>query len=87
MGTGQWDGNKLVFTADVDMGQNKMHFRETYSDITANSFTFTMETATGDAPMAKMLTIQYERVQPKTVETPPSTTTTPPADTTTPKPQ
>ena len=65
LGSGHWDGNNLVFTSDVDMNGAVMHMRETYSDITADSFTFTMEGAVADAPMTKMMTIQYQRAQPK----------------------
>lgn len=81
-GTGRWDGNNLVFTADIDMGQNKMHMRSAYSNITADAFTYTLETSMDDAPLAKAMTIQYERVQPRTtvVEPPPA-----PSSDTTPK--
>jgi len=82
MGTGQWTGNILVFTADVDMGQSKLQMKETYSDISTDSFTFTMETSMGGAPPTKVMTIQYQREQPKaTVSTP----ATAPADAGTPK--
>ena len=73
LGQGQWQGNDLVFTSTQDTGQNKLHYRETYSAITADSFTYTVETATDDGAMTKFMTIQYERVQPRTtVVTPPA---------------
>jgi hypothetical protein len=72
LGTGHWDGDALVFVSAVDMGGSKMQMKETYSDIKADSFTFTMETAMGDAPMTKMMTIQYQREQPKTTVPTPS---------------
>ena len=75
LGTGHWEGNSLVFTSQTDVGAGSMQMRETYSNVTADSFTFTMEAAAGDAPMAKMMTIQYQRVQPKTVATPPASPT------------
>lgn len=75
LGTGHWDGNNLVFTAKVDMGNSTMQLRNTYSNISADSFTYTLEAAMGDAPMAKMMTIQYARVQPKTTVTTPATPT------------
>ncbi|MGZ4790034.1 MAG: DUF1579 family protein [Terriglobales bacterium] len=77
LGTGRWDGNNLVFTSDMDMNGSPLHMRETYSDITADSFTFTMEAAMADAPMAKMMTIRYQRVQPKTTVISPSEESTP----------
>lgn len=76
LGTGHWDGNTLTFTSDMDMGQTKMHMKETYSDITTDSFTFTMESAVGDAPMAKMMIIKYERETPKSAATAPTTPAT-----------
>lgn len=76
MGTGHWDGNNLVFTSEMDMGdQGKMKIRESYADITADSFTFIMESAMGDAPMTKMMSIKYERETPKSAATPPASTT------------
>ena len=67
MGSGQWQSDgTLVFTSQMDMGQNKIQVKETYSGITADAFTFTMETSTDGGPMSKMMTIQYTRVQPKT---------------------
>jgi Protein of unknown function (DUF1579) len=86
LGTGHWDGPNLVFTSLVDMGGgNTMQMRETYSAITADSFTFTMEAAMGDAPMAKMMTIQYQRSQAKSAATPTADSDTAPADSSAPK--
>ena len=99
LGTGQWTGNNLVFTSEVDMGQGKLQLRETYSDISTDSFTFTMETGMNGGPMAKMMTGQYRREQPKTTvitptanppanpaAAPEGSTTSPPDTTTTPQP-
>jgi len=72
LGTGKWDGNSLVFNSEADMGGSKLKMRETYSDITSDSFTFTMQAAVGDAPMAKMMTIQYQRAVPKSEAMPPA---------------
>jgi len=75
LGNGQWDGNDLVFTNVVDLGQNKLHIRNTYSNITADTFTYTLETGMDDAPLTKAITVQYERVQPRTtVVAPPQPT-------------
>jgi len=86
MGNGQWDANGLVFTAQATVGQNTMHLKSTYSNITANSFTYTLEMGMDDAPLAKMMTVQYQRsetmttvVKPEPDETPaPQTGTAPP---------
>ncbi len=66
LGAGKWEGNNLVFTAKIVMNGNTMMMRNSYTNITTDSYTYTMEAAMGDAPMAKMMAIQYERVQPKT---------------------
>jgi len=88
-GSGQWqtDGT-LVFTSQMDMGQSKVQVKETYSGISADAFTFTVETSTDGGPMAKMMTIQYTREQPRTtvIEPPtPSAAPTPEAGTETSK--
>ena len=75
LGSGHWEGNSLVFTAKIDMNGSTMQMRNTYGNITADSYTFTMEAAMGDAPMAKMMFIKYERVQPKTTTVAPSEST------------
>jgi hypothetical protein len=73
MGTGQWTGNSLVFTSQMDMGQSKMQVRNTYFNITADAFSFTMETGMDGAPMTTLMTIQYQRAEPRTtVITPPA---------------
>jgi hypothetical protein len=64
-GTGQWDGNNLVFTGDSEMEGKKMQMRETYSDITIDSFTFTMDMGIDGAPLQKAMTIKYERAVPR----------------------
>jgi Protein of unknown function (DUF1579) len=69
MGVGQWDGNNLVFKGESQMEGKKMHTRETYSDITPDSFTFTMEMAVEGSPMQKAMTIKYERATPKSAAT------------------
>jgi Protein of unknown function (DUF1579) len=66
MGNGQWDTDGLVFKTQVNMGQDTMQIQETYSKITTDSFTFTLETGMDEAPLVKTMTVQYERVQPKT---------------------
>jgi len=66
------------------MGQNKIQVKETYSGITADTFTFTVETSTDGGPMTKMMTIQYTRVEPKTtVITPPAPSAAPQSQSTT----
>lgn len=81
MGNGQWDSNGLVFKSQINTGQNTMQIQETYSNITADSFTFTLEMGMDGAPLGKTMTVQYQRVQPKTtvVEPPAQAPATAPA--------
>ncbi len=62
-GTGTWDGDKLVFTGETEAMGQKMSYRETYSDISADSFTFTMDSATGGGELKPMMTIKYLRMK------------------------
>jgi len=73
LGRGQWDGNALVFTSVMDMGPNKMHVKSTYSNISTDAFTYTLEAGMDGAPLAKVMTVQYERTESKTVMEPPPT--------------
>jgi hypothetical protein len=57
----------------MEMGANKMQVRTSYSNITADSFTFSMEIGMDGAPLTKLMTIEYQRAQPRTtVATPPA---------------
>ncbi len=62
-GMGNWDGDKLVFAGETEAMGQKMSYRETYSDITADSFTFTMDSASGGGELKPILTIKYLRVK------------------------
>lgn len=66
MGKGQWDDKGLVFTAQASMGASTLHLKATYSDITANSFTYTLEAGIDDAPLVTAMTVQYQRSEPVT---------------------
>lgn len=65
-GVGKFDGDNLVFEGDIkmppEMGGN-MHMKETYSDITPNSFTFSIEGGPDAAHMKHMMTIKYTRAK------------------------
>lgn len=60
-GKGTWEGDKLIFRNEIDMGTGKLHVRETFSNITKDSFDFLIEAANGNEPMTPMLSIRYER--------------------------
>ena len=60
-GTANWIGSNFVINNEIPMEHGKLRIRETYSNITHDSFDFMIETALGDAPLAKVMTIRYER--------------------------
>ena len=60
-GTGNWDGDKLVVTGDMDMMGKTFKTKSTYSNFTADGYTFVMEASEGSGPMQKMFTVEYKR--------------------------
>jgi hypothetical protein len=60
-GAGNWEGGNFVFNSEMPMPQGTMRVRETFSNITHESFDFALEASTGDGPLVKMMTIRYER--------------------------
>jgi hypothetical protein len=63
VGTGNWEGDNFVLNNEMDMGQQgKMKVRETFSNITKDSYDFVIESSMGDGPMKKMMSIKYERI-------------------------
>lgn len=72
LGNGMWDANGLVFTAQATVGQNTIHLKATYSNIAADSFTYTLQMGTDDAPLTTMMTVRYQREQPRTTVVTPS---------------
>lgn len=61
VGTANWSGSNFVVNNEIPMEHGKLRIRETYSNITHESFNFMIETAMGDAPLAKVMSIRYER--------------------------
>jgi hypothetical protein len=63
-GVGKWQGNDLVFEGDSvmppEMGGGKMHMVQKFSDITPNSFTFSIDGSMNGQNM-HMMTIKYKR--------------------------
>lgn len=60
-GTGQWEGDKLVFTGTQNMMGKTEQVKETMSDITPDSFTFTIESGPDANSMKNFMTIKYTR--------------------------
>ena len=61
MGEGKWEGANLVFTGDMDMGPAKVPTRMTYSNITANSYDWKMESGDGKGNWKPEMTLKYEK--------------------------
>jgi hypothetical protein len=66
--TGRWEGEKLVFTGVDESTGKKLAVRDTYSDITPNSFTDVLETGPLGGPMKKILTVKYTRQDSATLQ-------------------
>ena len=60
-GTGNWDGDKLVFTGPMKMMGKTYNTKSTYSGFSADGFTFVMEAGEGSGPMQKMFTVEYKK--------------------------
>ena len=60
-GLAKWEGDSLVGTNDTEMMGQKFTLKETWSDITPNSFTFSMDGGAPGGEMKHMMTIKYTR--------------------------
>jgi len=60
-GAAKWDGNNLVGTDETEMMGQTMAMKQTWSDITPNSFTFTIDGGPPGGEMKRMMTIKYTR--------------------------
>lgn len=61
IGSGNWEGANFVINNEVSTPQGKLRIRETFSNITHDSYDFVIESSTGAAPLKKMMTIKYQR--------------------------
>lgn len=64
-GTGNWDGDKLVFNGTFDMMGKQYNMKETYSGFSPAGFTFVMEGGEGSGPQQKMFTVEYKKAEGK----------------------
>ena len=62
-GDGKWEGENLVFTGEMQMGPQKMPVRQTYSNITVNSFDWKMEVGDGKGGWKPEMSLKYERAE------------------------
>ncbi len=60
-GAAKWDGNNLVGTDETEMMGQTIAMKQTWSDITPNSFTFTIDGGPPGGEMKRMMTIKYTR--------------------------
>ncbi len=61
-GATKWEGdNMMVGTMDTEMMGKKTHIKGTYTNITPDSFTYTMELSQDGGPMKKVMTVDYTR--------------------------
>jgi len=60
-GTGKWEGDKLVFSGTQDMMGKAEQVKETISDVTPHSFTFTIESGADANSMKTFMTLKYAK--------------------------
>jgi hypothetical protein len=60
-GIAKWDGNNLVGSDESEMMGQKVATKNTWTDITPNSFTFTIDAGPPGGEMKRMMTIKYTR--------------------------
>ncbi len=61
IGLGKWQGDKLVFEGEMQAGPQKMPFRQTYSNFTANGYDWLMESGDGKGNWKPAMQLKYER--------------------------
>jgi len=62
--SGDWQGDALVFNGEFDFQGAKIHFNDTSTSGPGDTFTMKESFATGDAPLAAMLTMTAKRASP-----------------------
>ncbi len=60
--SGNWQGDKLVFTGNSEMQGKKLAMRYTFSDLKPDAFTWSEEVSVDGGPMKPSATIHYRRV-------------------------
>lgn len=62
LSSGKWEGNSLVFTNDLTSSDGQpLYVKQTYSNFTPNSFTFTQESSIAGAPLKRDTLVQFRR--------------------------
>jgi hypothetical protein len=60
-GIGNWEGDNLVFNSEVKMNGQTSKMRQTYSDITPNSYKFLIEMGEPSGELKPWMTLNYKR--------------------------
>lgn len=63
--TGRWEGRDLVFTGVDTLGGKKSYSRHTFTDLTPNAFTYTLDLGPSTTQLKRTATIKYTRVNPR----------------------
>ena len=62
LSSGKWEGNSLVFTDDLTSPDGQpMYVKQTYSNFTPTSFTFTQESSIAGGPLKRDTLVQFRR--------------------------
>jgi hypothetical protein len=64
-GTGSWEGDKLVFNSEMKMNGQSAKMRQTYSDITPDSYKFMIEMGDPSGNLQPWMTLNYKRAAAK----------------------
>jgi hypothetical protein len=60
-GLGTWDGDKLVFNGEMQMGPQKIPMRQTYSNITKTGYDWLLEAGDGKGGWTPEMKLRYDR--------------------------
>jgi hypothetical protein len=60
-GLGTWDGDKLVFNGEMQMGPQKIPMRQTYSNITKDGYDWLLEAGDGKGGWKPEMKLRYDR--------------------------
>jgi hypothetical protein len=60
-GDGKWDGDKLVFEGQMAMGPQNVTMRQTYSNISAKGYDWSMEVSDGKGNWKPEMSLRYDK--------------------------
>jgi hypothetical protein len=60
--TGKWDGDSVVFTSTQKMGDQTIHWRETYSGFTSDTFTIAFDMGPTESDLKRCMTFKFTRM-------------------------